>query len=413
MDPTDVAELNSFLVLDAIRGAGSTTRRELSEQLELSDASISRIVRGLLAAGSVEEVEGTGGEMGRTPSLLRFIPRAGSVIAVDLGGTKCHGALADLAGAVLHEDYRLTGGPARAATTVVDCIRSLRGRAEAEGIPVRAVVVGIPALIDPQTGLAAVGPNVGWEGFDLVGTLRAEVHEPLDVDNDANLASLGQAWRGHAIEARSYVTLSLGTGIGGGVVVDGRLVRGLNNAAGEIGLMLMGRRDLRRRESPGRGLERVASGPAVRARAMELVKKSSDSVLAGMDFDTADVFAAAAAGDRVARRVIGELVDHVAVAVVNLAAILDPELVILDGSIGQALEPWLGQLEKKIRPHVFRPPALAISSLGPNATLVGAIGRGLMLASEQDAPAMLRVARSGYAVPTPDGAPDDRAAPAI
>lgn len=400
MDPADVAELNAYLVLDAIRSAEIVTRRELAKQLRLSAASVSRIVRHLLAKGSIEEVEGNGSDLGRKPSFLRFVPRVGSVMAVDLGGTKCHGALADLAGGVLHEDFRPTGGPDRAVATVLACLDVLRSQASAEGIPVRAVVIGIPALIDPVTGLAAEGPNVGWDEFDLVGSLRPYVSEPIEVDNDTNLAALGQAWRGHAVGVRSFIVISLGTGIGGGLVVDGKLVRGLHNAAGEIGHFLMARTEVRRRGSPRHCFESVAAGPALRARAAALLKSAPDSVLSGKDFDAAQVFEAAAAGDSVGKRVIDELLDHVAMAVVNITALVDPELVILDGSVGQALEPWLSSLERRVSPHVFKPPALAVSKLGPNATLVGAIGRALSLASERDAPAMLHVAKSSPTLPT-------------
>jgi glucokinase len=372
------------------------TRSQLAKQLGLSGASVSRIVRRLVRDGSVEELEGEGGSSGRRPSFLRFVPRVGAIIAVDLGGTKCHGALADLAGDVLHEDFRPTGGPERATATVVKCLGALRSQAAAEGVPIHAVVVGIPALIDPETGLAAAGPNVGWEGFDVLGTLRPHVPEPLEVDNDANLAALGQAWRGQAIGVRSFVTLTLGTGIGGGVVIDGRLVRGFHNAAGEIGHLLLGRNQLRGQRGSRLGFEALASGPALGARAAALLEKSSESTLARGEFDTPDVFAAAAAGDPIGERVIAELLDYVAMVVVNITALIDPELIILDGSVGQALEPWLAPLQRLVKPNVFKPPEVVVSKLGPNATLVGAIERGLTLASQREAPAMLQLAETAF-----------------
>ena len=98
MDIGNIAELNTFLVLDAIRSRGHVTRRQLGHDLGLSDASISRIVKRLLAAGLIAEEPGAGAVRGRIPAVLRFIGPPGGVIAVDLGGTRCHGALADLAG---------------------------------------------------------------------------------------------------------------------------------------------------------------------------------------------------------------------------------------------------------------------------------------------------------------------------
>jgi glucokinase len=232
-----------------------------------------------------------------------------------------------------------------------------------------------------------------------VGSLRERVSEPTEVTNDVNLAALGQAWRGDGIGKRCFVTLSVGTGIGGGVVVDGRLVSGVHNAAGEIGQLVI-RVSHQANFSPV-AFEQVASGPAIRARAVSLLEaETAESSLAHSDFDTSDVFAAAAAGDPVGRRVIEELLDHIAAAIVNLAAILDPELVILDGSVGRAVEPWLPALSERVAGHVFRPPALTVSNLGPNATLVGAIARALALASENANPKMLTIAKSVSAPPS-------------
>ena len=260
MDVGNIAELNTFLLLDAIRSRGEATRRQLGRELGLSDASVSRIVKRLLATGIIEELPGEGAVRGRTPSILRFIGPAGGVIAVDLGGTRCHGALADLAGGTLATDFREPSGdhPARdeqgrdqqsrdehgrdqsggdAAGTLLSCIEALKAAAGDLGIPVRAVVVGIPALIDPVSQLAVAGPNVHWQGFDLLGVLRERLSEPFEVDNDVNLAALGQAWRGQGRGIHSFVTMSLGTGIGGAVVIDGHLVRGSHNAAGEVGYL--------------------------------------------------------------------------------------------------------------------------------------------------------------------------------
>src|SRR3984957_5859358 len=223
VDIGNTAELNTFLVLDAIRSRGQATRRELGTDLSLSAASVSRIVKRLLMAGLIAEEPGAGAVRGRTPTVLRFVGAAGGVIAVDLGGTRCHGALADLAGTPVAEDFRPTGEGSSAAAALLDCMAALRASPQARALPVRAVVVGIPALIDPRTGLATAGPNAHWQDFALMGILARSLPEPFEVDNDANLSALGQAWRGAGRGVHSFVTMSLGTGIGGGIVIDGHL----------------------------------------------------------------------------------------------------------------------------------------------------------------------------------------------
>ena len=422
MDVGNIAELNTFLLLDAIRSRGQATRRQLGRELGLSDASVSRIVKRLLATGIIDELPGEGAVRGRTPSILRFVGPAGGVIAVDLGGTRCHGALADLAGGTLATDFREPSGdqpgpdePSRdgrggdAAGTLLSCIEALKAAARDLGIPVRAVVVGIPALIDPVSQLAVAGPNVHWQGFDLLGVLRDRLSEPFEVDNDVNLAALGQAWRGQGRGIHSFVTMSLGTGIGGAVVIDGHLVRGSHNAAGEVGYLPFWR-------WPGAGqppvqtadrqdFEDVASGPALRTRTAELLAQGQRGETApgpglGAGFDVADVFAAAARGDALGRQVVAELTGHVAAAITGITALVDPERVILDGAIGRALEPWLPALREAVAAHVFRPPDIVVSGLGQDAAVTGAIARALALVSELDEPAQLaRHVRRRPAVP--------------
>ena len=169
----------------------------------------------------------------------------------------------------------------------------------------RAVVVGIPAVIDPGTGLATAGPNVHWQGFDLMGILAAEVAEPFEVDNDVNLGALGQAWRGAGRGVHSFVTISLGTGIGGGIVIDGHLIRGRHNAAGEVGYLPVGGGGTRRRAAAASVRRGRLRGRRVRSGAARPAERLiADGRLTSLtaDFAVADVFAAAAPATRSASR---------------------------------------------------------------------------------------------------------------
>jgi glucokinase len=384
MGRSSVTEVNEFLVLDAIRSAGQATRPELATSLGLSAASVSRIVKRLLAQGLVSDEPGPSDGVGRNRDLLRFNGRAGAVIAIDLGGTKCHGALADLAGEVVREDMRPTFAGGSPAQSLLASVGALRDAAATEGLPVRAVSVGIPAVINPDTGLVDAGPNVHWHGFDLVALLNDELSEPFVVENDVNLAALGEAWRGAGAGAGSFVTLSLGTGIGAAIVLDGNLVRGRHNAAGEIGYLVTGRSQLRGR--PAAGLEGLISGAALTERARVLIKARPGR--SGLDPSTvtpALLFETAAA-DPVARVVIGELIDQVAITVTAITAFVDPERVILDGSIGRALAPYLAKIDALVSSAAYRAPELVTSTLGPNATVIGAIASALARHRESNAP---------------------------
>jgi predicted NBD/HSP70 family sugar kinase len=387
MARSSVTETNRFLVLDAIRSAGATTRPELAADLDLSPASVSRIVRGLLADALVIEEPGPSDGVGRNRDVLRFNQRAGAVIAIDLGGTKCHGALADLAGEVLAEDLRPTFADGAPASTLLASIDALRQAAARENLPVRAVCVGIPAVVNPDTGLVDAGPNVHWHGFDLTGLLASELAEPFTIENDANLAGLGEAWRGGGVDINSFVALSLGTGIGAAIVVDGRVLRGQHNAAGEVGYVIT--RPSQLNGVPRAGLEDLISGPALAARARELIAATPDlTTLDPIAVTPAHLFTAAAAGDQVAATLITELIESVAIAITAVTAVVDPARVILGGSIGRALAPYLAEIETLVGHVTYRAPEVVVSSLGPNATVIGAIASALALYRDAHAPTL-------------------------
>lgn len=385
MYQTSVNDINEFLVRDAVRELGEVTRADLSERLGLSPASISRIVRRLVDAGTVSLVDVPASGPGRTRDIIRFNQLAGAVIAIDLGGTKCHGVLADLKAEVLLEDFRSTHQNGSAAETLISMIDDFRAGAQETGLDVRAVVVGIPAVPDPDTGLVGSGPNVDWEGYDLIGLLRERVPEPFRIENDVTLAAIGQAWRGEGHAADGFVTFSIGTGVGASAFANGQVLRGRHNQAGEIAGLLMGREQLNAEPGTASGLESVASGPAIARRAGQLIEGGAASSMSAEGLTAQDIFEAAGEGDAVAVEVIEELLDYVAITIVALACVLDPERIILDGSVGRALEPYEERIRARVARRLPHMPTFRFSRLGPNATVIGAVAGALALDRELEA----------------------------
>ena len=386
---TDVLEVNEFFVFDFIRAQAETTRPEIARELGLSAASVSRIVGRLLRGGLVSIADGATTTPGRPPSWIRFNHRAGVVLAIDLGGTKCHGALADLSGDVLAEDVQPTLRARSPYETLTACLDALRGEAAKRGLPIVAAAVGVPAVLDPETGGATQAPNVRWEGFDVFGQLAEHLDVPFTVENDVNLAALAQAWRGEGRNVSDFVTISIGTGIGAGVVANGRLLKGRHNSAGEIGTFVL-TRDQLAQSSRGQlgGFERLASGPGIARRAEEALagQTSLASTLRRGAVTSEAVFEAASQGDAVAMAVIEALLDDVAIALIAVVGTLDPERIILDGGVGRSLEPYLERIAQRLVRHVPAAPELLVSRLGPNATVVGAIAAALQLTRRQSLP---------------------------
>jgi glucokinase len=302
---------------------------------------------------------------------------------VDLGGTKCHGVLADLGGDVLAEEFRPTAADGLPFTTLVETIERLRRDHRPVDTPLVAVAVGVPAIVDPATGVAIGGPNVHWNGFPITSSLGEHVEVPFVVDNDVNLAALGHAWRGDARGVADFAVINLGTGVGAAVVVDGRLIRGHGNSAGEIGFMVLERQGLRtsRRGDLG-AFESQASGPAVASLALEALRASdppSAMRLLGRAPEPADVFAAAAAGDGLAADILAIVADHVTMAIIALGSVTDPAVIVLDGAVGRALGPVRDIVQSLVDDHLATPPRVVISSLHEGATALGAVAAALDL----------------------------------
>lgn len=383
-------QINEFLVLDFVRDHGPTTRTDIARDLGLSAASVSRIVRRLQHDALIAETGTVRSPGGRPRTVVSFRHDAGAVIAVDLGGTRCHAALADLAGTVLEEDLRPTQSGGDAFATLLAAIDRMRAAAEHRGLPIDGLAVGVSGTIDPATGTVRAAPYVGWEGFALVDELAARVDGPFVVDNDVNLAALAHGWRGDGRRIDDFVVLSLGTGSGAAIVSDGRLLQGHHNAAGEVGYLVVRQDMLGRQIRDGLGaFESIASGPGIAARAQALLAGGRPSRLAGTDISPEAVVSAAAAGDDLAQSVIHDLLDDLAVVIVAFVGTVDPEVVVLEGGLGRSLGPYLDELVARVAPSVPSVPRIVVSSLGREATVLGGVAAALELARHRAAPALV------------------------
>lgn len=381
-------EVNEFLVLDYVRDHDPTSQTDVARALGLSAASVSRMVARLRADGLVADAGTQPSGGGRPRALVSFRRDAGAVVAVDLGGTRCHAALADLAGTILAEEVRPTHSGGDAFRTLVAGIDAMRTEAQQRGVPVVALAVGVPGILDPESGQARDAPYVGWDDFPVVERLARAVEVPFVVDNDVNLAALAHAWRGDGRRVDNFVTLSVGTGTGAAIVSGGRLLQGHHNGAGEVGYLVVRRELLGRPITRGLGaFESRASGPGLEARARELIASGARSSLAPDEITPEAVLSAAADGDALARSVLDELVDDLAMAIIALISTVDPELVILDGGVGRSLGPSLESLVARIAPSVPSVPRIVISSLDRDATVIGAVAAALELARRRTAPA--------------------------
>jgi predicted NBD/HSP70 family sugar kinase len=305
-------------------------------------------------------------------------------IGVDLGGTKIFGALVAPTGEVTDEIYVAHRGSAppgegfsaaeRAAgpayARLVETIEALARAARAAGVEVGGIGVGAPGITRPN-GVVISAPAVGWRETPLGDLLAARFATRVRVDNDVNLVTLGEHAFGAGRGCDSLFLMAIGTGIGGGVVLHGRLWRGRHLAAGEIGALVPGRDLLSWSDTEWGALESLASGSGIAAQAR------AASAAAGLELPeealrAERVFDEAAAGAPWAAELVGRTLDHWAVAISAVQAILDPDVVVLAGGVGSRAEGFIPDIEARLRRVMPFVPRLAVSALGYRAGVLGA-----------------------------------------
>lgn len=372
--------MNERAVYERIRVLGPVSRPQLAAATGLSKPTISLALADLERAGLVLSVGHRTGNAGRAALLYEISPGAGWVIGLDVGREWIRAALVDLAGeiAVRRDVPAGADGPAELIERLGGIVDDLSGKA---GGAITTVVLGTPGILDEEHDRLRLAPNLpGWERPGVIGRLAERLRSvPFAIENDIALAALGEQEYGLGAGLKHFVYVSIGTGIGMGIIVNGELYRGARGAAGEIAFLPLGESDpLAHADTHGplrHGmLESVASGPGVVATAHRLG-------MAG-PITAKRVFDEARDGDPVAVRAVAHEADHVARALAGVVALLDPELVVLGGGIGgHGADVLLGAVRERLETMTpLGPPRIEVSPLGDDAVVLGALATGLATA---------------------------------
>ena len=347
---------HSVTVLELLRHLPLSSRAELADAAGLSQATISRVLARMRRDGFVEELPTDPGGLGRPPGLVRIREGAAHVVGIDAGGQHLRGVAVDLGGATRASEAAGVDGANH--HEVVDEIARLVQHLTfgLGGSRLLAVAIGFSGIVDDASGIVRLSPDLPvLHGVPLADRLRHALGVPAAVDNDDLLAAVGEAALGAARGCTEVAFLSLGYGLGAGLIVRGRPVHGAAGAAGAIAYL-----------APGR-LEDRASGRAIPVRYRELTGDST-----ARDVDAAGVFARAAAGDPLARQVVDEAIDALGAAVVNVAALLDPQVIVLGGGLTKNGPIFVDRLAARLAGSVPYPPRLVVSELGDDAVAQGA-----------------------------------------
>lgn len=356
--------------MEAVVQSGPISRASIAKQTGLSKQTISEVMRQFEAEGWVRETGRTSGHVGRTAVTYELIPSAAYIAAVDLGGTKVRVAICDLSSHVFAEETEPThpaGGDAVVAQIAALCWKTAaRGGVARDKL--RIAVVGAPGAPQPDTGRVLLAPNIaGFDQMDVAGALQAALGVEVMLENDVNLAVLGESWLGAGQGIDNLAFIALGTGVGSGLMLNGQLVRGATNAAGELGFLPFGADPFEPESLRAGAYERKVASVGIQARYREL---------AGHDATVPAIFDRANAGETAAATVLDETARYLARGVGAIAAVANPQKVILGGSIGARSE--LVERVRQMLPLCFPYPVqVEASVLGNHAALVGAAAIGL------------------------------------
>lgn len=370
--PSLMRALNEQMLLELIRRSDSVSRSDLTTQSGLSKPTVAVALATLEGEGLIRVAGRISGRRGRATTLYQLRPEAGFVLGLDVGREYVRGAISDLSGVVRARGQRKvhpTSGAGRVSELVAladDLVTTVKIKRSA----VTQTVIGSPGIYDRRRDVFFMARGLpGWQRPQVLAELRRAFGEDMVVENDVNLAALAERDVGVAQGVRNFGFVSVGTGIGLGLIIDGKLHRGSHGGAGEIAFMTLGSdagvdpADARRRG----WLEAAASAAGV-------VRAAKNARMKGA-ISAREIFAAAGRGDPLCTKIVADEANLMARAIASITAVVDLDLVVLGGGIGQA-DTFVELVKRELRPLVRLPIEVRASALGEDAIVQGSLAVG-------------------------------------
>ncbi|MBE3126930.1 MAG: ROK family transcriptional regulator [Candidatus Atribacteria bacterium] len=362
----EVRSINAGLVLRTIEKNDSISRADVGKIVGLTPPTISAIVKDLIERDIVQEIGKGASSGGKKPIMLKINSKAAYMIAVDLGGENgIRVALMDLSYHIIKEKYgpkieSLNDKKFKNALSVIltDFIREMnipRGK-------ILGICIGVPGIVDFKSKKIIAAPCLNWE-ISLEDLDLIEIGISITIENDVNLMALGEKTKGIAQKIKNFVFVGERTGIGAGIIINRKLYKGANNAAGEVGYLLIDPEYAPKSTRDHGCLEKLASYKVIVEKAREKM---------GKNIRVMDVYKAAAEGDSVALGIVKKALKFLAYGIANISCVLDPELVIIGGGISILPPRFLEEMKMNIRKIIPFVPKMEFSKLGEDGVLIGA-----------------------------------------
>jgi len=308
------------------------------------------------------------------------------VIGIDLGGTKISGALADIKGNVINK-YTIPTNADQGEQIVLQRIISVIDKLIDESVEntenIKAIGIGSPGPLDPKKGMIITTPNLPFKNFKLVEPIKNKYKIPTFLDNDANVAAIGEYMLGAGKGTQNMVYVTVSTGIGGGAILNGKIYRGNTFNALEVGHMTIEPQGPRCNCGNYGCVEALASGTAIARQAIECIKNGDNTSLLNYEKVTAaEVFKEAAKGDALSQKVLDKSLEYLGIGVANLITMFDPEVFVIGGGVANGGSIVFEKVQQVVNKRCFQVMAencrIVPAMLGNDAGVIGAVSLAIM-----------------------------------
>jgi len=365
--------INRTAILEVIRQHSPIARSDIGRLLGLSLPTVMRIVDELFQENMVRYSDTRSNHI-RRRELIEYNKDGHTVIGLNLDGVNLYAALANIGGDILTElllEQHGTVGE-KSLELIMDTIEKLLQAPRSEDSSILGIAIGIPGVTHAKSGVVEWAPSLKWRGLPLKQMLETRFNLPVAVDNDLNLAALGENWFGVGQGTHEMVLIATGTGAGAGVIIDGAIYRGAGEAAGEIGYMLTDRALLKKAYPDYGPLEDQISSDAIARKARQVLAKQQPGSESAI-LSAGDVFSAARLKQAWASAVLEETAAYLSMTIANITALLNPELVALGSGLASGADLLIPLVIENLKDTLPNLPRIEASTLGHRAAVMGAI----------------------------------------
>lgn len=302
-------------------------------------------------------------------------------IGIDLGGTKISGALSDENGEIISKITMPTKaheGESLVLSRIINVIESVLSDANKTASDIKAIGIGSPGPLNAKLGLIVETPNLPFKNFNLVKPIEEKFGVPTYLDNDANVAAIGEFLFGAGKGSENMIFVTVSTGVGGGAIINGKIYRGNTNNALEIGHTTV-KADGPRCNCGNNGcIEAISSGTAITKTAIEALKRGEETILKNYEkISSYEVFRAAENGDKVAKEILSNSLNYLGICIANTISYFDPEMVVLGGGVAIGEKVIIDTVKSVVKERCFATLSentkIVLAGLGREAGVIGAV----------------------------------------